>query len=107
MDVYGAIADPTRRRLLDLLGKGERSAGELAARFDMSWPAVSQHLRVLRRAKLVRERREGRSRLYALDAAPLAEACQPWIDEKVAFWRSRLNRLKRYLEAEGDDDGPE
>lgn len=100
MDVYAAIADPTRRALLDLLGSGERSAGDLAARFDVSWPAVSQHLGVLKRARLVRERRVGRSRFYALDARPLARECAPWIAAKVDAWKARLARLKQYLESE-------
>lgn len=100
MDAFAAIADPTRRALLDLLRQGERSAGELAENFEMSWPAVSQHLGVLKSARLVRERRQGRKRLYSMDAARLAAECQPWIDDKVRFWRRTLKSLKDYLEAE-------
>jgi DNA-binding transcriptional ArsR family regulator len=99
MDPFAAIADRTRRRLLDRLRRGERSAGELAAGLPVSWPAVSQHLRILEGARLVRVRRDGRRRLYSLDAAPLAERCQPWIEEKVRFWRGRLGRLKEHLES--------
>lgn len=98
MHAFAALADPRRRAILDLLAEGERSAGDLAGEFDISWPAVSQHLRVLREAGLVRERRSGRQRIYALDAAPLAEECQPWIDQKVRFWRNRLQRLKAHVE---------
>lgn len=98
MDAFAAIADPTRRKLLDLLRQGEKSAGELASKFKMSWPAISQHLSVLKGARLVRERRAGRSRLYSMDAGPLAEQCQPWIEDKVAFWNAKLNSLKDYLE---------
>jgi DNA-binding transcriptional ArsR family regulator len=69
--VYRAISDPTRRRILDLLAHGEQSVGWLVARFPFSQPAVSQHLRVLREAGLVRVRRQGRLRLYSIDPRPL------------------------------------
>jgi DNA-binding transcriptional ArsR family regulator len=68
-----AIADPIRRRVLELVRDREVPAGELAEEFDVSRPAVSRHLRVLREAGLVRERREGRPRLYRADPEPLAE----------------------------------
>ena len=71
--VFQAVADPTRRAILDLLARGERSAGELVDPFPISQPAVSQHLRVLREADLVAERREGRRRVYRLNPAGLRE----------------------------------
>jgi DNA-binding transcriptional ArsR family regulator len=71
--VFRAVADPTRRALLDLLLEREQSVNELRVRFRMSQPAISQHLRVLRRAKLVRARREGRRRMYQLSAQPIAQ----------------------------------
>jgi DNA-binding transcriptional ArsR family regulator len=71
--VYRAIADPTRRRILELLSHREAPVGDLTARFRMTQPALSQHLRVLREAGLVRVRRQGRLRVYSLDAAPLRE----------------------------------
>ncbi len=77
-DVFRAVADPTRRGILDLLGSAERSATDLAAPFRMTRPAVSQHLRVLREAGLVRERRAGRQRLYRIEAAPL-QAAYAWV----------------------------
>jgi len=89
-----AIADPTRRRLLELVRDGEVPAGELAAAFDVSRPAVSRHLRVLREAGLVRERREGRLRLYRVDPAPLEEL-RAWLD---AYWAGRLAALKQAAE---------
>ncbi len=71
--VFEAVADPTRRRLLDLLGDGERTAGELASAFTVSRPAVSRHLRVLRDAGLVRWRGDAQRRVYALEPGPLTQ----------------------------------
>jgi DNA-binding transcriptional ArsR family regulator len=73
VDVFHAIADPTRRELLDRLSDGEQPVGRLAAAFSMTLSAVSQHLRLLREAGLVVDRREGRERLYRLNPAPLRE----------------------------------
>ena len=72
MSAFAALADPTRRTIVELLSEGERSAGELAAEFETSRPAVSRHLRVLREHGLVSAREHGRRRLYALEPAPLA-----------------------------------
>jgi len=96
-DVFRAIADPTRRALLDRLREGGRPVGELAAAFRSSRPAISKHLRVLRQARLVRERREGRIRRYELTPAPLVEAAR-WIEGYRAFWAMSLEALKRHLE---------
>ena len=73
MSAFEALADPTRRTIVELLAEGERSAGELAAEFETSRPAVSRHLRVLREHGLVSAREHGRRRLYSLEPAPLAE----------------------------------
>jgi DNA-binding transcriptional ArsR family regulator len=81
--VYRAIAEPTRRAILDLLARGEQSVGWLAARFPISQPALSQHLRVLREAGLVRVRRQGRNRMYSIDAGPLRD---------VYRWTGRYRR---------------
>jgi DNA-binding transcriptional ArsR family regulator len=96
-DVFLAVADPTRRRLLDLLAAGEKGVTELAEPFDVTLPAISQHLRILREAKLVRERREGRRRLYRIDPAPLREVFD-WIGHYERFWREKLDALGNYLE---------
>jgi DNA-binding transcriptional ArsR family regulator len=88
----GALADPIRRELVDLLAGGEQSAGDLAARFPVSRPAVSRHLRVLREAGLVRVRTEGKRRLYALDPAPLAEL-DTWLGRYRDLWAHRLDAL--------------
>jgi DNA-binding transcriptional ArsR family regulator len=106
MFAYEAIADPTRRQILDLLREGEIPAGELAGHFEVSRPAISRHLRVLRRARLVRETRRGRHRLYALNAGPLREV-DAWVRRYEPFWRKSLDALKTYLEEEkaGDRKG--
>jgi DNA-binding transcriptional ArsR family regulator len=97
--VFRAIADPTRRAILDLLLDGERTVGEIAERFAVSRPAVSKHLRVLHGARLVRARREGRRRLCALEPEPL-RAIDTWLESYRREWQSRLARLKRHVEAD-------
>jgi DNA-binding transcriptional ArsR family regulator len=94
VEAAAAIADPIRRRVLELVRDREIPAGELAAQFDVSRPAVSRHLRVLRDAGLVHERRDGRLRLYRADPAPLAEL-REWLD---GYWSGRLEALKRAAE---------
>jgi DNA-binding transcriptional ArsR family regulator len=96
-DVFLAVADPTRRALLDRLRAGSAPVAELAEGFRMSRPAVSKHLTVLRRAGLVRERREGRQRRYRLEPAPLREVAA-WAETYRAFWQSSLEALQRHLE---------
>lgn len=96
MNAAAAIADPIRRRVLELVRDAEVPAGEIAAAFPVSRPAVSRHLRVLREAGLVHERRVGRERLYRADPAPLAEL-REWLD---GYWAGRLDALKRLAEAE-------
>jgi DNA-binding transcriptional ArsR family regulator len=97
--VFAAIADSTRRAILDALRGRERAAGEIAALFPViSRPAVSKHLRVLRAASLVAERRVAQSRLYSLNAAPLQEVDR-WIEYYRVYWSARLLDLKRYAES--------
>ena len=95
-DVFRAIADPTRRELLDRLSEGEESMMKLAESFDISLPAVSQHLKVLREAGLVEERREGRMRVYTLVPGRLREVSD-WVGHYEQFWQSRLRRLGEHL----------
>jgi DNA-binding transcriptional ArsR family regulator len=92
MSAFEALADPTRRTIVELLAEGERSAGELAAAFASSRPAVSRHLRVLREHGLVSAREHGRRRLYALEPAPLAELDE-WLSHYRSFWTNRLDAL--------------
>lgn len=96
---FHAIADPTRRRILDaLLQSGALRAGELAARFPrISRPAVSKHLRVLRSSRLVQAERRGRELWYRIEPAPLSEVEQ-WVQKHTAFWQQRLEALKRAAE---------
>ncbi len=96
-DVFRAIADPTRRALLDRLRGGPAPVNALAADFSQSRPAISKHLRVLRQAQLVRERRAGRERYYEMDPAPLQRVAG-WIEGYRAFWVTNLDSLKAYLE---------
>jgi DNA-binding transcriptional ArsR family regulator len=93
-----ALADPTRRAVLDLLRvEGRKPAGRIAEAFPVSRPAISRHLRTLREAHLVRERREGRQRVYELDARPL-RAVDEWLVEYRVFWDEKLRGLKEFLE---------
>jgi DNA-binding transcriptional ArsR family regulator len=92
--VATAIADPTRRKVLELVRDRELAAGEIAGEFEISRPAVSRHLRVLRRAGLVTERRDGRLRLYRADPTPLGELGR-WLDD---YWSGRLAALKALAE---------
>jgi DNA-binding transcriptional ArsR family regulator len=91
-----ALIDPTRRRIVELLAEGERSAGELAAEFDVSRPAVSRHLRVLREHGLVSVRTDAQRRLYSLDPAPLEEL-DAWLGRYRSFWTQRLDALETQL----------
>lgn len=97
--VFSALADPTRRAVLDLLRQQELAAGRIAQAFPVSRPAISKHLRLLRQAHLVRERREGRHRLYHLNARPL-KTVDSWLNQYRAFWESSLTSLKAFVEAE-------
>jgi DNA-binding transcriptional ArsR family regulator len=92
MNAIEALADPTRRRIVELLADGERSAGDIAAQFETSRPGVSRHLRVLREHGLVQARGDGQRRLYSLDPAPLAEL-DAWLARYRGFWANRLDAL--------------
>ena len=96
---FQALADPTRRAVLDLLRRGSQPAGQIASAFPVSRPAISKHLRLLRRAHLVREHREGRHRVYQLNPEPL-RAVDSWIEQYRVFWAASLNNLKAFVEAE-------
>jgi|SRR4051794_35776819 DNA-binding transcriptional ArsR family regulator len=98
-DVFHAIADPNRRRMLDTLAGGELAAQELARQFDMSFAAVSQHLKVLHEAGLVERRAQGRQRIYRLAPSRLREV-EDWTARYRRFWRGRLRRLHAYLDEE-------
>jgi len=95
-DVFGAISHPARRQMLDLLAESDRSVNVIAAHFQMSRPAVSQHLRVLLDAGLVTEQRHGRERRYRLVPARLGTV-RDWIARYEHFWDDRLQRLQKQL----------
>jgi DNA-binding transcriptional ArsR family regulator len=95
-EIFRALADETRRAIFERLTHGEAAVKELTARFDVSQPAVSQHLAALRKAGLVRERREGRHAFYRVDPAGLRPLVN-WISHYQAFWLERLDKLKALL----------
>ncbi len=103
---FHVLADPTRRAVLDLLRAGSRPAGEIARRFPVSRPAISKHLRLLRRAGLVQEHRRGRHRFYQLDPAPLREVDR-WLQHYRVFWKTKLRALQSFVEDEGPGRRPQ
>ncbi|HEY7269936.1 MAG TPA: metalloregulator ArsR/SmtB family transcription factor [Dehalococcoidia bacterium] len=99
MDIFEAVAEPTRRAVLDLLALRERSAGELVAAFPaLTQPAVSRHLRILRESALVDVHPDGTKRVYSLRPAALAELDR-WLDTYRRFWADRLDDLEDHLDA--------
>lgn len=96
---FHALADPTRRALLDLLRGGSRPAGQIAQAFPFSRPAISKHLRLLRQANLVREHRRGRHRFYEINPEPL-RAVDQWLEQYRAFWNVKLAGLKAFVESD-------
>jgi DNA-binding transcriptional ArsR family regulator len=99
MQAFAALADPTRRRIVELLASRERSAGDLARKFSISQPAVSQHLKALRDAGLVRVRKDAQRRMYSIDGRGLAQI-DAWLSRYRAFWTKRLDALERAIEKE-------
>lgn len=95
-EVFRALSDPTRRALLDLLREKDANVSDLVSAFDVSQSAISQHLKVLRDAGLVNERKDGRNRIYMLDPVPLA-AAYDWFEHYTRFWEDRLTGLGRHL----------
>lgn len=96
---YHAISDRTRRQILDMLYQESLTAGAIAQRFGrISRPAVSKHLAVLRRSKLVLIRKQGRERIYTLNAAPLKEVSD-WVNRYQTFWDEQLQSFKNYVES--------
>ena len=99
MTGFEALAEPTRRRIVELLAAGERSAGEIVAEFEVSAPAISQHLKALREAGLVQVRQEAQRRVYAIDPGPLAEL-DVWLAPYRRVWNESLDALGRHLDKE-------
>ena len=104
MDTFAALADPTRRRIVESLATGETSFGAIAAQFDMSRPAVSQHLKVLRDAGIVTARADAQRRIYRLSEDGLDEL-DAWLDKVRSFWSQRLDKLEQVLGADDEQRG--
>jgi len=100
MNRFAALSDSTRLRIVELLGSGERTAGAIGEHFPVSAPAISQHLKTLREAGLVRARIDGQRRIYSLDPEGFAEM-ESWFARMRDFWKGRLDTLERAL-SEGD-----
>lgn len=105
MDVFAAVSNPTRRRILDLLSVRERPAGELVRAFPrLPQPAVSRHLRILRLSGLVRVRPLAQQRIYALEARNLREVAE-WLERYREFWPARLDALEAHLDGRAGREG--
>ena len=98
MNAFAAVAEPHRRQILDRLRDGECAAGDLVALLHLGQPGVSKHLRILREARLVAVRADGKRRVYRLAPAPLAEV-DAWLDDYRQYWTERLDALEDHLEA--------
>jgi DNA-binding transcriptional ArsR family regulator len=101
MDAMNVLSDGTRRQIIELLASGQRAAGDIASRFDVTAPAVSHHLKILRQARLVRVRGEGQRRIYCLDP----EGFKPifdWVDYLRSFWSAHLDQLETALRKSTD-----
>lgn len=99
MDAFNVLADPTRRQIIEGLCQGERAFGEIAEQFDISNPAVSQHLKVLRNAGIVSSRAEAQRRIYRLTEQGLIEVDE-WLNHVRRFWNRRLDNLEQVLREE-------
>jgi DNA-binding transcriptional ArsR family regulator len=109
MNIFGTLAEPTRRRIIELLADRERSVKELCDQFDISQPAVSRHLRVLRKARLVSSRVDAQRRLYSLEPGPLEEVDR-WLDRYRSYWhdpprRSRNSSARTGSQKEKTEEG--
>ncbi len=96
MQALTVLSDPTRQRIVEMLAKGPRASGDIARQFDMTAPAVSQHLKTLRDAKLVRVRPEAQRRFYELNPEGVMELSQ-WVEGIRAFWANKLDALEEEL----------
>ncbi|KPU43541.1 transcriptional repressor SdpR [Oxobacter pfennigii] len=97
--LFIVLAEPNRRKILDLLRTQERSVGELVEILHLSQPGISKHLRILREANLVNVKKEGQSHIYQLDAEPLREI-HNWFEPYQHFWSDKLDSLEKHLETE-------
>jgi len=105
MQTFTALADPTRRKIVELLAEKEMSAGDIVELFDVSAPAISQHLKVLRDASLVKVRVEGQKRMHSLDVSGIREL-EVWLNHMKRFWNLQLDRLEKELRADLSSSTP-
>ena len=103
MNIFETLADPTRRHIVELLADGECSVGELCGEFEISQPAISRHLRVLRDAGLVARRTDAQRRMYSLKPGPFEEIDR-WLERYSSFWRRRLDDLESALLVEDREE---
>ena len=104
MDVFSAVAQPTRRSILEMLASsGRLSASEIASRFKVSPPAISQHLKILREAHLVRMRKHGQQRIYEVNPEAMHQL-EDWARQTTAQWEQRLDALERLVQSQEDED---
>ena len=101
--VFAALADPTRRAILERLARGEASGTELAQPFSISVPAISKHLRVLEHADLILHRKDGRTHRFRLAAQPMREAAD-WLEHYRQFWEAQFDSLDTYLRATANEE---
>jgi DNA-binding transcriptional ArsR family regulator len=98
MDIFTALAEPTRRSIIEMLAqKGELSATEISNKFNSSPPAISQHLKVLREAKLIRMEKRSRQRIYEINPNAMDDL-EKWIKQMTELWEGRFNRLDKVLQ---------
>ncbi|WP_243387182.1 ArsR/SmtB family transcription factor [Bacillus kexueae] len=102
-DVFSVLSDPTRRKIIEELSKGEKTVKKLAEPFDMSLPAVTKHLKVLEKAQIVSFRKEGRYKYYFLQPEKMKDAIE-WLHYWRSFWEDRLTRLEQFLMETKEED---
>ena len=98
METFSALADPTRLRIFELIAEGEKTVGEIVRQFPFKPPTISQHLQILKQAKLVRVRAEGQKRIYAMDDTGFREL-EIWIHAQRVHWNQQLDALERHLDS--------
>jgi DNA-binding transcriptional ArsR family regulator len=98
VNVFAALADPTRLKIFELIAQGEKTVGEIVEKFSFKPPTISQHLQVLKEARLVSVRAEAQKRIYTVDETGLKEI-EAWTQQQRAHWNQKLDALERHLEA--------
>jgi DNA-binding transcriptional ArsR family regulator len=104
MQAFAALADDTRLGIVEELAKGERAVGELVARFDVTQPTISQHLKVLKEAGLVRVRPDAQRRLYSIEPEGF-RVIELWLERNRRTWAKRLDRLEQHMDEHPDEEG--